>query len=105
MSLLIQMSNISTSSGTRYYRVYEVFPFTTDNYTALAFIRGFYFTNTIAAKLYVYVYSISIANYQVYIETAADCQVKAVVLDILFYYPAILTNQSYYYSSDFTSFN
>lgn len=99
------MTNISTGSNTRYHRVYEVYSFATDNATALAFLRGYFFNSTIAAKLYVYVNVISSANYQVYIETSADCQVKTVAFDILFYYPAILSNQSYYYTSNFTSFN
>ena len=99
------MSNVSSGSNTRYYSVSEAYPFATDNVTALAFLRGYFFTSTVAAKLYVSVNVTSIAIYQVYVEVSADCQVKTVVFDILFYYPATLTNQSYYYTSDFTSLN
>lgn len=61
------MSNISTGSNTRFYRVFEVYTFSTDNVTALAFLRGYFFTSSNAAKLYISVSVISTANYQVYI--------------------------------------
>lgn len=59
----MQMSNISTGSNTRYYRVYEVYPFSTDNVTAMSLLRGYFFTSSVAAKIYVTVNVISTANY------------------------------------------
>ena len=63
----MQMSNISSASNPRYYRVFEVYPFLSDNVTTLSFLRGYFFTSTIAAKLYVSVSVVSTINYQVYI--------------------------------------
>jgi hypothetical protein len=98
------MSNLTVSSGSRFYQLYQVFKVTSTAVSAVHFLRGFLITSNIASYIYVNITVDSTENYLVRITTLSDCKLWILNLDILFYYTDS-TTADYVLGGDTTSFS
>lgn len=98
------MSNLTVSSGSRYYQVYELFTVSSTQLNPVHFIKGFFVTSNTASYVFINITVVSTANYLVRISTLSDCKVWILNLDVLFYYTDN-TTADYVLGGDTTTFS